>query len=157
MRLRNLFLLLCFLSAFASQAQITVDNPKEPDVQTLDKPDSVLLSKEFEFFQCDQRAEYKGGDSALTAFIQNNVVMPDSKTGMVLVQFVIEKDGSVSNVQLHPKSNQISPNHHQAAIEVVRKTSGNWTPATYQGFNVRMKYLVPVRFGFTDPNLPKGN
>jgi TonB family protein len=60
----------------------------------------------------------------------------------VFVSFIIEKDGSISNIQiLKSPSNALSS-------EVIRliKSMPAWTPAKHQGEVVRSKFSVPVKF-----------
>lgn len=62
--------------------------------------------------------------------------------GKVIVSFVIEKDGSVSNIKA------LRSPHSSLTEEVVRlvKAMPNWNPGTMSGKPVRVKYVLPLSF-----------
>lgn len=62
--------------------------------------------------------------------------------GKVVVEFVIEKDGSVSNIKA------LKSPHSSLTEEVVRlvKAMPNWNPGTMSGKPVRVKYTLPLSF-----------
>lgn len=83
---------------------------------------------------------YPGGVMALVNAVRNQV-RPQGVVGDVNVEFVVEKDGSVSQVKT---LSELSPAANQEAIRVV---SGlRMTPATHNGKPVRSKYSLPVQF-----------
>ncbi|MCH5177480.1 MAG: TonB family protein, partial [Prevotellaceae bacterium] len=83
---------------------------------------------------------YPGGVMALVNAVRNQV-RPQGVVGDVNVEFVVEKDGSVSQVKT---LSGLSPAADQEAIRVV---SGlRMTPATHNGKPVRSKYSLPVQF-----------
>lgn len=92
-------------------------------------------------------AEYEGGFGAMMKFIQTNITFPDDafnepKKVVVFVRFVVEKDGSVSNVSV---MGETPSEYNQAAIKVVRKLK-NWTPAETAKGKVRSYVSLPIRF-----------
>ena len=68
--------------------------------------------------------------------VKNNI------EGKVIVSFVIEKDGSVSNIKA------LKSPHSSLTEEVVRlvKAMPNWNPGTMSGKPVRVKYVLPLSF-----------
>ena len=125
----------------------------------------------------EEPAQYPGGQAALMQYVAQNIRYPKIATengvqGRVLVQFVIEKDGSLSNFAVVKKSGDIITKNAQSGItvnaqgsateenkvpqeafdalnaEAVRVLRGmpNWTPAKQRGQTVRMKYTLPVTF-----------
>jgi len=60
----------------------------------------------------------------------------------VLVQFIIEKDGSVTNVKVIKKVNDAID---AEAVRVV-KAMPKWKPGKQNGREVRVKYTIPVSF-----------
>lgn len=68
--------------------------------------------------------------------VKNNI------EGKVIVSFVIEKDGSVSNIKA------LKSPHSSLTEEVVRlvKAMPNWNPGTMSGKPVRVKYTLPLSF-----------
>ena len=62
--------------------------------------------------------------------------------GKVFVQFVIEKDGSVSDVKV---ARSVDPSLDKEAIRVV-KAMPKWKPGKQRGKPVRVSYTVPINF-----------
>lgn len=95
--------------------------------------------------------EFPGGQEKLFAFIAKNVVYPKealkkNKEGRVLISFIIEKDGSVSNVKpLKPKSEWIGYGLEEEACRVVYLMP-NWSSGTIDGKPVRVKFTLPILF-----------
>ncbi|MBR4230265.1 MAG: energy transducer TonB [Bacteroidales bacterium] len=103
---------------------------------------------EDEIFQVvEQDPEYPGGVEALYKFIQQNLKYPqlakeNNITGRVFVQFVVEKDGSVSNVKA---ARDIGGGCGAEAVRVI-KAMPKWTPGKQRGKAVRAAYTLPVNF-----------
>ena len=120
----------------------------------------------------EEVAQYPGGQAALMQYLAQNIRYPQiaAEHGVqarILVQFVIEKDGSLSNFKIikeaKPVSDGITVNAQGIAaegnnipqeaygalnIEALRVLRGmpNWIPAKQRGQVVRMKYTLPVTF-----------
>lgn len=125
----------------------------------------------------EEPAQYPGGQAALMQYVAQNIRYPkiaaeNGVQGRVLVQFVVEKDGSLSNFAVVKKSGDIITKNAQSGItvnalgsateenkisqeafdalnaEALRVLRGmpNWTPAKQRGQTVRMKYTLPVTF-----------
>ena len=125
----------------------------------------------------EEPAQYPGGQAALMQFLAQNIRYPkiaaeNGAQGRVLVQFVVEKDGSLSNFAVVKKSGDIITKNAQSGItvnaqgsateenkvpqeaygalniEALRVLRGmpNWTPAKQRGQVVRMRYTLPVTF-----------
>jgi TonB family protein len=63
-------------------------------------------------------------------------------TGTVLLEFVVEKDGKVTDIKI---INHVSNNIDREAVRVMNQ-SPVWSPGTMYGKNVRVKYHVPINF-----------
>ncbi len=90
-----------------------------------------------------------GGEDAFIRYIQGRVIYPkDARElkiqGTVYVQYIIEKNGSVSNVVIVPGKG-VCPSIDQAAIDVI-KSSPNWTPGLNNGKPVRVKKIARINF-----------
>lgn len=103
----------------------------------------------YTFGDLDEYAEYPGGKQGIREFIVANIVIPQEVIEAeafctVYVNYVVEKDGSVSNLSINNPSNDYYVKLcEEAAIEVVRKLK-NFTPAKIGNNNVRSRYTVPV-------------
>ena len=99
-----------------------------------------------------------GGMSGLMKYISENVQYPEEamKQGMqgrVTVQFVVEKDGSISNARL---IRGVEPLLDKEAIRVI-SSMPKWKPGTQRGQAVRVKYTVPVVFRLSEDKTPVTN
>jgi len=100
--------------------------------------------------------EYPGGDQARLSFLANNIHYPEDEMaigiqGTVYVQFVIEKDGSISNTKI---LRGVSSNMDEEVIRVV-KLMPKWKPGTQKGKAVRCQFNMPVRFILQDDSPKK--
>ena len=84
------------------------------------------------------------GKAIFVDFIKNNLVYPSDGgvQGRVIVGFVVEKDGSITNVDI---VRSVHPALDEAAINFVNKMP-KWIPATNKGKIVRSRYYLPVVF-----------
>lgn len=92
-------------------------------------------------------ASFPGGAEAMFKFIKDNLRYPEEYgetciQGRVIVTFIIEKDGSMTDVKV---LRELDPKLDEEAMRVVRMMP-KWTPATYKGNYVRSRYTVPVDF-----------
>lgn len=95
-------------------------------------------------------AEYDGGMQKLYQFVGDEVNYPRrcidaGIEGQVIVEFVVEKDGTLSNVSTRA-THKSCPEMDAEAIRVIKKTSGKWKPGYRDSEPVRSKYRLPVRF-----------
>ena len=99
------------------------------------------------FDTVEQMPEYPGGMQAMIEFLQTNMKYPEDAAkqkveGRVMVQFVVETDGSVSDVHV---AKQVFPSLDAEAVRVVQAMP-KWTPGKEKGKVVRVKYLLPIVF-----------
>ena len=99
------------------------------------------------FDTVEQMPEYPGGMQAMIAFLQTNMKYPEDAAkqkveGRVMVQFVVETDGSVTDVHV---AKQVFPSLDAEAIRVVQAMP-KWTPGKEKGNVVRVKYNLPIVF-----------
>lgn len=91
--------------------------------------------------------EFPGGEMALLNFIRNHVRYPEAAEeagiqGRVIVQFNVNKDGSVTNAEILRSAH---PLLDREALHVI-KMMPRWRPGMQAGHAVRMRYSVPVVF-----------
>lgn len=95
----------------------------------------------------EQMPEYPGGLSAYYAFLNNNLKYPSSAQedgiqGRVVVSFVVEKNGTLSNFSV---VNSVSPDLDKEALRVVKHIP-SFNPGKKQGKEVRVKMSLPITF-----------
>ena len=123
-------------------------NIGEPGLGTVVLEEPKVPALEVEIFDiAEVAAEFVGGEKALMDFIQRNIRYPSvaQETGIhgrVYVQFVVETDGSVSQLKI---VKEIGGGCGSEAVRVLKKMP-NWSPATQNGRKVRCRFTVPVLF-----------
>ncbi|MBR1401948.1 MAG: energy transducer TonB [Prevotella sp.] len=95
----------------------------------------------------EQMPSFPGGMGALMSWLSQNIKYPviaaeNGVQGRVIVQFVVEKDGSVTDVHV---AKSVDPSLDKEATRVV-KAMPKWIPGKQNGSAVRVKYTVPVTF-----------
>ena len=115
---------------------------------TVSAQKTVVAQKNQQVFDVvEQMPEYPGGIQALLDYLMENVKYPEDAEkqkieGRVIAIFVVETDGSISNVEV------VKPVFPSLDAEAVRVLSGmpKWTPGKQSGKAVRVKYTVPINF-----------
>ena len=117
-----------------------------PSKEEMDSWDAIDEAREDTaiFSIVDQKAQYPQGKDSLMTFIKKNLVYPSDGgvQGRVIVGFVVEKDGSITNVDV---ARSVHPALDEAAINFVNKMP-KWIPATNKGKIVRSRYYLPILF-----------
>lgn len=92
----------------------------------------------------EQQPSFPGGNAALMLWLNNNIRYPLDvcAQGRVVVFFVVEPDGSISNVQV---ARSIDPSFNRETVRVT-KAMPKWIPGKQNGKEVRVKYNLPVSF-----------
>lgn len=140
-------ILLIFTSCVAFGQQIT-------EIAIIpDKPDKVIINgKEEQAYELpDVLPEYPGGINGIMFFLSANLVYPpnaaeQSIQGRVLVQFVVDTKGNVSNVEIREG---VDPSLDAEALRVVKLLNG-WTPGKMKGKPVNVWYTLPISFKLQD-------
>ncbi|MEO8795502.1 MAG: TonB family protein [Daejeonella sp.] len=91
--------------------------------------------------------EFPGGDAAFTKFLSRNLKFPslaaeNSVEGKVIVSFIIEKTGELSNIKI---LRSIGFGCDEEAIRVLKK-SPRWKAGIQNKQNVRVGYTIPINF-----------
>ena len=100
------------------------------------------------FVRVEQMPSFMGGDLlTFRKWVQSKVRFPEYAqengiSGRVLLMFVIEKDGSLTNIQVIQSPD---PSLSNEAIRIL-KSSPKWTPGKQRNQTVRVKYTLPVDF-----------
>jgi TonB family protein len=95
----------------------------------------------------DEMPQFQGGDSALVDYITHNVHYPQAEKaqgiqGKVYVGFVVEKDGSISNVEV---KRGIGEECDAEAVRVVKDMPA-WIPGKRNGEPVRVSSMLPINY-----------
>jgi len=110
-----------------------------------EKPKDETENKVFDVVE--QMPSFPGGQGALMQYLSSNIKYPvvaeeNGIQGRVIIQFVVEKDGSVTDVHV---AKSVDPSLDKEAVRVV-KSMPKWIPGKQNGAPVRVKYTVPVTF-----------
>lgn len=108
---------------------------------------SNTIGEEKIYETAEQMPEFPGGYNALTRYLANNIRYPvvaqeNGIEGNVVVSFVVERDGSISNIHV---VNHAYPALEREAIKVVSEMP-KWTPGKLNGEPVRVLFSIPVSF-----------
>lgn len=112
------------------------------------KQDDEESAEEAQIFMVvESMPEFPGGESALYKFLGENIKYPQMAKesgiqGRVFVTFVVEKNGSVTDVRV---LRGIGGGCDEEAIRVVQNMP-KWTPGKQRGKSVRVQYNLPVKF-----------
>lgn len=94
-----------------------------------------------------QMPTFPGGGAAMDQYLQENLVYPANAKangiqGKVYVQFIVEKDGRITNVEVRRGVNE------ELDAEAMRlvKEMPNWKPGSNRGKIVRTRYTLPIIF-----------
>ena len=95
----------------------------------------------------EQMPSFPGGQGALLEYLASHVKYPvvaqeNGVQGRVVVSFIVEKDGSITDVRV---VRSVDPSLDREAQRVV-SSMPRWTPGKQNGSAVRVKYNVPVMF-----------
>ncbi len=124
--------------------EITDLQTKQKSAQAVEK---ATTPEDTVFTVVEKMPEFPGGMNGLMKFLTDNIKYPEvaknnNIQGRVFVNFVIEKDGSVSHLKI---LRGIGGGCDEEAIRVV-KMMPRWTPGEQRGEKVRVSYNLPIKF-----------
>lgn len=95
----------------------------------------------------DVEAEFTGGEAAMQRWMQQNLSYPEmsmemGEQGKVYLKFVVEKDGSITNVEI---IKGVSRDLDNEAKRLVRAMPG-WKPGESKGIKCRSSFTMPINF-----------
>lgn len=152
-----------YLSSLAfSLLSLMAFGQEEVEIVEIDSPTDSTEEEAIPFAIVERMPEIKGcsedlaGQEAINCF-QSAVMKHISKTleypkeaieqgiqGRVFLRFVIEKDGSITNIE---KLRGVHPLLDEAAIASIKSLEIEG-PATQRGKPVRMEFMIPISFSF---------
>jgi TonB family protein len=125
---------------------------KKPEAEVAEKNNKGVVSMDSPeadgaFDVVEQMPQYPGGIGEMMKFLSITVKYPEAAEkagtqGRVIVSFIVEKDGSVSNAKVQKS---VSEELDAEALRVVNAIP-KWTPGMQKGQAVRVKYTIPISF-----------
>lgn len=151
-----LFAIPAFALLLAGNISCSSEATKTDDVKekaATEKPEVVEIpaekaeTKDEVFMVVEQMPEFPGGIKELMSFLSKNSKYPASAMaknvqGRVIVQFVVEKDGTPTEFKV---IRSVDPDLDAEALRVMKEMP-KWKPGMQRGQVVRVKYTVPVTF-----------
>ena len=124
-----------------SRAQIQTYTPPPPPKQEEEEATEEI------FVVVEDQPEFPGGMSALMKFLGDNIKYPvitqeNGIQGRVITNFVVERDGSITDVQVVRGED---PSLDREAVRVIQ-TMPKWKPGQQRGKAVRVRFTLPVVF-----------
>ncbi len=119
-----------------------ISDEKKAKVQSADQNE-----KDSTFMVVEQMPEFPGGMGECMKFLGENIRYPEvahknGVQGRVIMQFVVDKDGSITDPKV---VRSVSPEIDSEAIRVI-KAMPKWKPGRQRGKEVRVRYTIPVMF-----------
>lgn len=113
-------------------------------VRTIVAEDSLAADSGQLYIDAEEPARFKGD---LNQYIRDNlkypvVAMENDVTGNVVAGFVVETDGSITNVSV---ARPVHPSLDKEAVRLV-KSMPKWEPARQNGIPVRSRFFCPIKF-----------
>lgn len=123
-----------------ANTQVVEFTPVETTEEVVEKEEEIFVFVE-------EQPSFPGGDEELYKFLAENIQYPalareNNVEGKVFVQFVVEKNGSITQVKL---VKDIGSGCGQEAMRVV-KSMPKWKPGKQRGTAVRSQFTLPIRF-----------
>lgn len=99
------------------------------------------------FVVVEEQPEFPGGNAAMMKFLSDNIKYPviaqeNGIQGRVITNFVVEKDGSITDVQV---VRGVDPSLDKEAVRVIQSMP-KWKPGKQRGSAVRVRFTLPVVF-----------
>ena len=130
--------------------EINTEDDKDVEVVIAAPVEAPVEEEEEEvvFVVVETMPEFPGGQQALFKYLSENVKYPviaqeNGIQGRVICQFVVNKDGSMVDVEVVRSGGDASLD--KEAVRVI-KSMPKWKPGKQRGKAVRVKYTVPVNF-----------
>jgi TonB family protein len=93
----------------------------------------------------EQDAEFPDGKQAFIDFIKKTLRYNGPAKGRVILQFIVETDGSLTNINIVKSTGTVDDEARKDAVRVI-KLSPRWKPGTQNGKLLRQQYTLPITF-----------
>ena len=103
----------------------------------------------------DKHAKKACADKKLLDFVYQNIKYPAIARemgieGMAVVKFIVDKDGSISNIQIVSDPGGGCAREAARVVKLMNKLDKKWTPGKQRGKAGKVSYNLPVRFRLSD-------
>lgn len=159
--MKKLFLIICLvcpiLIAYSQVDTIKVKKTPQVSLEPTDTDEEPLAEDAVLTF-VEQMPDFPGGEQARFRFVADNINFPKTAIekgigGTCYVTFVVEKDGSISNVRVL-RGVAGCPECDLESVRVIAMMP-KWKPGRQNGREVRVQYNLPIKFKVTNPPPPK--
>lgn len=135
------------IGAFTVVGNDEVDGEVLKAKEEIAQPEPPKEEENKVFDVVEELPSFPGGQGALMQWLRDNIKYPviaaeNGIEGRVIVQFVVSKSGSISNVNV---VRGVDPSLDKEAVRVVSNMP-NWTPGKQNGTTVNVRYTLPVTF-----------
>lgn len=128
-------------------AEAMASSQEASSIESVSAPASIAASTEKVYDVVEQMPAYPGGQNGLFNYLSQSIKYPviaeeNGVQGRVIVKFIVERDGSISNIQV---VKSVDPSLDKEAVRVT-KSMPHWVPGKQNGETVRVYYTMPVTF-----------
>ena len=121
--------------------------PAQPEPLETSAATKEVTGQDEAYDVVDEMPQFPGGIAAFMEYLMQNIRYPEDALevctqGRVIVQFVVGKDGSISDAHV---VKGVYPSLDEEALRVINAMP-RWTPGKQMGETVAVKYTVPVTF-----------
>jgi TonB family protein len=139
-----MFVLMLILSSATVDRYSAKPNSKMDNYEIADSPQT---HKDPVFTVVEQEPSFPGGEHKFLEYLSHNIKYPAEMKkkkveGKVFISFIVEKDGSLSNIKV---VRGLGYGSGEEAVKAL-KTSPKWEPGIQNGKKVRVQYTMPINF-----------
>jgi protein TonB len=126
--------------------------PPEPEVEEIFK----VVEQMPRFPGCDDEGgsneeKYNCAVKKMLAYVYKNMKYPaiareNGIQGQVVIQFVVEKDGSITDIRIARDIGAGCGEESQRVVESMNHMGDKWTPGKQRGKSVRVQFTLPIKF-----------
>ena len=129
------------------------------DIQILAQERMSRVREDGVYMYADQMPVYPKGQEGIMKYLTETVKYPavalaKGVSGNVLVQFVVKKNGKISDFKV---MRGVDPLLDEEALRAVKEIPGKWIPGREKGKKVPVAYTIPVSFRLDKESKPSSN
>jgi len=136
------------LFAVAALVACTTRQPSVQQTPVEERPTTYVDPENIIYQFLEEQATFPGGADSLKVWLAEHLIYPEEAIalqieGTVYLQFIVEKDGSLTDIKV--RHSRTHPSMERAAIEAVMGMPA-WNPGRQRGVVQRSMYVLPVQF-----------